>query len=165
MWLVHGGPGVGKSETIKLVQSLFTDVLHWNSGINYQIAALQAVMAEQLGGDTLHHSCGICIGKFKSEGAHSQGTKRQHEVAKAVLQWRWLIIDEISMISSQLLAEIDTSLRNIDRSNGSERLSAAGDVRLFGVINVPFVSDFWQLDRPRGRECTWESWMRCGHSQ
>ena len=69
------------------------------------------------------------------------------------------------MLSSQLLAEIDTSLRNIDRSNGSERLSAAGDVRPFGTINVPFVSDFWQLDPPRGRECKWESWMRFGHSQ
>ena len=35
LWLVHGGPGVGKSETIKLVQNLFTDVLHWSIGINY----------------------------------------------------------------------------------------------------------------------------------
>ena len=150
LWLVHGGPGVGKSETIKLVQTLFTDVLHWNIGINYQIAALQAVMAEQLGGDTLHHCCGICIKNLRSEGAYSQGTKRQIEVDKAVLQWRWLIIDEISMISSQLLAEIDMALRNIVRSNASGKLSAVGEVRPFGGINVLFVGDFWQLSPPKG---------------
>ena len=45
-WLVHGGPGVGKSETIKLIQKLSIGVLHWNIGINFEIAALQAVMAE-----------------------------------------------------------------------------------------------------------------------
>ena len=77
MWLVHGGPGVGKSETIKLIQKLFIDVLHWNIGIDFQIAALQAVMAEQLGGDTLHHCCGISTGGLKTETAHAQGTKRQ----------------------------------------------------------------------------------------
>ena len=138
LWLVHGGPGVGKSETIKLIQKLFVDVLHWNIGIDFQIAALQAVMAEQLGGDTLHHCCGIGTGGLKNESTNGQGTKRQSEVAKAVLQWRWLIIDEISMISSQLLAEVDMCLRNIIRNLGTWRLSHHGDVRPFGGINVLF---------------------------
>ena len=28
-------------------------------GLDYQMAALQAVMAPLLGGDTIHHACGI----------------------------------------------------------------------------------------------------------
>ena len=61
-----------------------------------------------------------------------------------------MIIDEVSMISSQLLAEVDVRLRNIVRNLGTGRLSESGEVRPFGGINVLFVGDFWQLDPPRG---------------
>eukprot|EP00973_Karenia_brevis_P045055 6241056-Karenia_brevis.AAC.1 len=54
------------------------------------MAALQAVVAEQLNGDTLHHCCGLKRG-IQDLGASS---KRQSEVAKSILQWRWLVIDE-----------------------------------------------------------------------
>ena len=99
----------------------------------------------------------ICRNTFSN---HSTSICRN----KAVLQWRWLIIDEISMISSQLLAEIDMSLRNIARRNGSRKLSAAGDVQPFGCINVRFMNDLWQLAPHRRRECKSESLMRFGHS-
>ena len=49
-WCVHGGPGTGKSHVIKLIIELFTTVLKWNMGVEFQVVALQAVMAEQLGG-------------------------------------------------------------------------------------------------------------------
>ena len=100
------------------------------------------LMAEHFGGDTL-----LTVVVFL---LLSQSTKRHSQVAKAVLQWRWLIIDEISMISSQLLAAIDVALRNIVRSNASGTLSAVGEVRLFGCINVVFVGDFRQLAPPKG---------------
>ena len=150
LWLMHGGPGVGKSEVIKLLRELFVSVLHWNMGVDFQMAALQAVMAEQLGGDTLHHSCGIQKGRTPTADEQGQVTRRQTEVAKSVLQWKWLIIDEISMVSSQLLAEVDVKLRNIVRNLGTSKLSESGDVRPFGGINVLFVGDFWQLEPPRG---------------
>jgi len=88
LWLVHGGSGVGESETRKLIQKLFVDVLHWNIGIDFKIAALQAVMAERIGQDTLHHCCGIGTGILKYESTSEQGMKRQSEIVKAVLQWR-----------------------------------------------------------------------------
>ena len=96
LWVMHGGPGVGKSEVLKLIRQLFEEVCGFSVGLDYQMAALQAVMAEQLGGDTLHHCCGI---NRKTSQADSN-TKIQSEVAKSILQWRWLIIDEISMVSS-----------------------------------------------------------------
>ena len=51
-WCVHGGPGTGKSHVIKLIKELFTTILKWNMGVEFQVVALQAVMAEQLGGDS-----------------------------------------------------------------------------------------------------------------
>ena len=100
LWLAHGGPRLGKSETIQLIQKLFANVLHRSIGIDFQIAALQAVMAERIGQDTLHHCCGIGTGGLKHESTSGQGMKRQSEIVKAVLQWRWLIMEEISMMSS-----------------------------------------------------------------
>ena len=49
-WCVHGGPGTGKSHVIKLwKEELFQGVLKWNMGVEFQIVAFQAVMADLLG--------------------------------------------------------------------------------------------------------------------
>ena len=87
-WLIHGGPGTGKSHVLKQIRELFTDVLHWDIGVQYQIVAFQAVMAEQLGGDTIHHACGIPV--FQRGDAAENGGQRQMDVAKRVMQWRWM---------------------------------------------------------------------------
>ena len=112
-WLIHGGPGTGKSHVIKQIQELFTEVLHWEIGVQIQVVALQAVMAEILGGDTIHHACGIPV--FKRGSYQESEGQRQMDVAKRVLQWRWLIIDEISMVSAKLFAEIDMKMRSTVR--------------------------------------------------
>ena len=121
-WLIHGGPGTGKSHVIKQVKELFRDILHWDMGIEYQVVALQAVMADLLGGDTIHHACGI--GVFSRGASVENQAQKQVEVAKRVLQWRWLIIDEISMVSAKLLAEIDVKLRSTVRQVGTQKLDA-----------------------------------------
>ena len=91
-------------------------------GVDFQMAALQNVMAEQLGGDTLHRCCGLQRGGKMGEAA----TQRQAKVATAVLQWRWLIIVGISMVSPKLLAEVDCKHRNIVRTLGTAKLSNQG---------------------------------------
>ena len=146
---MHGGPGVGKSKVLLLLKDLFTDVCGWQMWLEYQMGALQAVMAEQLGGDTLHHACGI--NKFApcNEGAAKESQK-QTKVAERVLQWRWLIFDEVSMISPQLLAELDMKLRDVVRRLCPTKQDASGHDRAFGGINVLFAGDFWQLDPPSG---------------
>ena len=84
--------------------------------------ALQAVMAALLGGDTIHHALGIpCFGRKKA-GVETQNNM---DVAKRVLQWRWLIIDEISMVSAKLLATVDMKLRGVIRVLGAEKMSCS----------------------------------------
>ena len=110
--LLHGGPGTGKSHVITLLRELFGK-LGWQQGVHYQVVALQAVMAQLIGGDTIHHACGIKA--FKKGAEYDDGTASQQTTAKRVLQWRWLSIDEISMESARLLAELDMKLRSVIR--------------------------------------------------
>ena len=117
-------------------------------GVQFQVVALQAVMAEQLGGDTIHHACGIPVNK-RGEGLEAQ-VQKQQDIAKRVLQWRWLIIDEISMVSARLLADVDLKLRDVIRRIGTEKLGDDDVDRPFGGLNVLCVGDFWQLDPPDG---------------
>ena len=68
-WCLHGGPGTGKSHVLKVVkEELFQGILKWDMGVNFQIVALQAVMAQLLDGDTIHHACGIPA--FGKKGCH-----------------------------------------------------------------------------------------------
>ena len=72
------------------------------------------------------------------------------DTAKRVLQWRWLIVDEISMVSAKLLALMDVKLRNVIRQIGTAKVGADKRDRSFGGLNVLFCGDFWQLDPPKG---------------
>ena len=55
--LLHGGPGTGKSHVIKILkEKLFQEELQWTTGLDFQIAAFQAVNADNIDGDTLHHA-------------------------------------------------------------------------------------------------------------
>ena len=56
-WSLHGGPGTGKSHVIKIIQTeLFEKLLQYKIAEDFHIVALQAVMADLLGGDTIHHA-------------------------------------------------------------------------------------------------------------
>ena len=113
LWLMHGGPGTGKSEVLKLVQTMFLEVCGWQMSIDYQMMSLQAVMAQLLHGDTIHHALGINpFGDKPNAKGNKNVARRRSEIAQRVLQWRWLFIDEISIVSAQLIAEVDRKLRS-----------------------------------------------------
>ena len=71
-------------------------------------------------------------------------------IAKRMLQCRWLITDEISMVSSQLLALVDTRLREVVRDLQKSKRDNADNTRPFGGLNVLLLGDFWQLPPPSG---------------
>ncbi len=139
-WMVHGGPGTGKTKyVINIIKKeLFEGVLKWDMGVNFQIVALQAVMAQLLGGDTIHHACGIPV--FNGRECHDEDLQSHLAIAKRLLQWRWLIIDEISMVSAKLLAELDVKLRKVVREIGTAKIGEHGIDRPFGGLNVLVLS-------------------------
>ena len=69
---------------------------------------------------------------------------------KALLQLRWLIIDEIRMVSARLLADVDTKLRSCARAVGPCVKDAKTNTRSFAGLNVLCSGDFWQLPHPDG---------------
>ncbi len=138
-WVLHGGPGTGKSHVIKRIQEFFREVLKYEIGVHFQVVALQAVMAALLGGDTIHHALGIpCFGRRTS----SDGVDNTMTVAKRVLRWRWLIVEEISMVSAKLLASIDQKLRSVVRAYDTQKHQGGGLANVFGGLNALFSGDF-----------------------
>ena len=133
---------------IQQLRQFFEDVCHWEQGLDLQILALQAVMADQLGGETVHHALGI--DPSERQAGAIKASQKPTEAAKVVSQWRWLIIDEISMISASFLAEIDMRLRDLISTAQPYKMRSDNLSRPFGGLNVLLIGDFWQLDPPQG---------------
>ena len=93
-WLVHGGPGTGKTFLIGQMRQFFENTCQWVHGLDFQIVALQGVMADMIQGDTIHSALGLH--PFKATHGMEAGNPKQAEVARRVAHWKWLIIDEIS---------------------------------------------------------------------
>eukprot|EP00435_Cladocopium_sp_Y103_P052258 s774_g16.t1 len=146
-WVLHGGPGTGKSHTLKLLRTeLFENVLGWQHGVEFQIVSFQAVMAELLNGDTIHHALGL-----DWSGDRTQNLPRTLERARQALQWRWLILDEFSMVSAELLAQLELRCRELMRDLSIAKYGQHdGRVRPFGGLNIILAGDLYQLPPPKG---------------
>ena len=66
-------------------------------------------------------------------------------------RWRWLLLDEISMDSAELLARLELRCRELVRdASVSKYAKASSQARPFGGLNVIFMGDWWQLEPPKG---------------
>ena len=145
-WVLHGGPGTGKSYVLKFLRrELFENVLQWQHGVDFQIVSFQAVMAELLDGDTIHHALGL-----DWSGDRTQSLARAMECAGRSLQWRWLILDEFSMVSAELLAQLELRCRELMRDLSLAKYDRKGRSRPFGGLNVILAGDVYQLPPPKG---------------
>ena len=105
-WLLHGPPGTGKSHV--------EEQLGYAQGIDYEARAELRLAASaksfrgrwrrsrpsaDIRGRTLHNACGLGVDAAALDRAVSQ------EAAKRMSYWRWLVVDEISMVNAQLLAQ------------------------------------------------------------
>ena len=147
-WAVHGGPGTGKSHVLRVLRTeLFENLLGWRHGIEFKILTLQAVMAEQVDGDTIHHGVGL-------HGRHADAEislARLLALRAEATRWRWLLLDEISMDSAELLARLELRCRELVRdASVSKYAKASSQARPFGGLNVIFMGDWWQLEPPKG---------------
>lgn len=159
-WAVHGGPGTGKSHVLNLIRKeLFERTLRWKQGEEFQVVTLQAVMANDLDGDTIHHALGL---NWQGLGDERISRHKLLELSEKALRWRWLIIDEISMVSAELLARLELRCRELVRDLAQGKYAQdAATARPFGGLNVILSGDMWQLPPPRGTflgDVPWE-WL------
>ncbi|CAJ1431386.1 unnamed protein product, partial [Effrenium voratum] len=143
-WLLHGPPGTGKSHVLKFLRELFEEQLGYAQGIDYEVAAFQAVNAADIRGRTLHNACGLGVDAAALDRAVSQ------EAAKRMSYWRWLVVDEISMVNARLLAQVEQRLRAVVPSASQWKRGVAGESRPFAGVNVLLLGDFYQLPPPSG---------------
>lgn len=143
-YLLHGPPGTGKSHVVKLVRELF-DIVGYKKGIDWVFMAYQVTNAADLDGDTIHHAIGL-----KIFGAHLDNTVNP-AIAKRMAYWRWVIIDEISLVPVNVLAQVDQQLRRVKPSaDPYKHLPGSTDARPFGGCNLLLLGDFKQLPPPQG---------------
>ena len=160
---MHGGPGTGKSYVLtRIRQELFEDILGWKHGDEFQVVTLQAVMANDLNGDKIHHAFGL---NWQGLGDECISGNKLLALSSKALRWRWLIVDEISMVSAELLARLELCCRELvcDLAQSKDAKDAAY-ARPFGGLNAILAGDMWQLPPPRGTflgDVSWEWLTQC----
>jgi len=106
------------------------------------------VNAEPLDGETIHKA----LGSAWHGNDHIIDAQRILDLAKQAVQWRWLLIDEISMVSAEMLARLEARCRQLimDLSATKYAKQSTYWVAPFGGLNVIFSGGLWQLPPPRG---------------
>ena len=144
--LVHGLPGTGKTQVIKWVRRLFEEALGWTHGVQFVFLAFLNSMSAHINGLTIHHWAGIPV----NAEAGKSGTKDANKMSTKCQCLRFIIIDEISMVSAELLAQVEAILRKVVRErSGYKRRSSNNSVRAFAGINIILLGDWWQLQPVR----------------
>jgi ATP-dependent exoDNAse (exonuclease V) alpha subunit len=123
-----GSAGTGKT----YVLNLYTKSLK-QRGVSVAITASTGIAATHIGGQTIHSWSGLGIKDTLTE-ADLEKIARKKPVRQKIEATKVLVIDEISMLSGQILTNIDKILRYIKIS-----------FEPFGGIQVIFSGDFFQL--------------------
>src|SRR3989344_2084235 len=123
-----GVPGAGKTFTV----NAFVDYLRC-SDIEPAITASTGIAATHIGGMTMHSWSGIGI-RTKLDKYDLDKIASSEYINKRVRRTRVLIIDEISMLSDNMLDMVDMGCREIKQSSEP-----------FGRIQIILVGDFFQL--------------------
>ena len=126
--ILHGGPGTGKTTICKIIEKLL--------GLKLAFTASTGVAASLNKGQTIHSFIGLnwhrlanCT-KFKK----NNNAGKQYVMQEQFKNIDMLVIDEISMVTSEMLVEIDTKLR-----------AAKNNDKPFGGVHVLLVGDFYQF--------------------
>jgi ATP-dependent DNA helicase PIF1 len=137
-----GQAGTGKSELIKHVKKL------WESdGRVIAITSLTGVSALSIGGNTIHSWAGIGLGELAPVELLKKVRKKSQ--AKNWKNTDLLVIDEISMMSPDLMMKLDfvaRGIRRIDSPFGGIQLLLAGDMCQLPAVKTDvycFEGDIW----------------------
>ena len=94
-------------------------------------------MAANIDGFTVHHWAGIPVGE--EEG--TAGTKDTAKMSTRCQCLRFIIIDEISMVSGGLQIVLESIVTWVVRSRAGYKRRTDGNIRAFGGINLLVFGD------------------------
>ena len=123
-----GEPGAGKTHTINAYVSYLRE-----REVEPAITASTGIAATHIGGMTIHSWSGIGI-RTRLDKYDLDRIASSEYIAKRIRRTRVLIIDEISMLSANMLSMVDMVCREVKQN-----------MEPFGGIQVILVGDFFQL--------------------
>ena len=123
-----GEPGSGKTHTVNAYVAWLR-----SHGIEPAITASTGIAATHVGGMTIHSWSGIGINERMTPELLDTIASKEH-VAKRLQKAKVLIIDEVSMLSGEVLAMVDAVLKEVRHT----------DLPMGGIQTV-LVGDFFQL--------------------
>ncbi len=123
-----GEPGSGKTHTVNEYIAYLED-----HGVEASVTASTGIAATHLGGMTIHSWSGIGVRSRLSEYELDQLSEKERLV-KRLTAARVLIMDEISMLSCDVLDTVEMVCRHLRRRSEP-----------WGGLQVIFVGDFFQL--------------------
>ncbi|XP_015120587.1 uncharacterized protein LOC107043555 [Diachasma alloeum] len=148
---VTEGPGSGKTFLLKMIVELIKrgyapplDPMLKTCFV--EVAALTGVAARLVNGHTLPSTFAFQIEKGKAAVYRQMTDQRLEEGRRRWRHIHWLIIDEVSMVSYEILRAVHLRLQEL-KNNTS----------LFGGINILLFADIMQLPPVRGHWC-FEKW-------
>ena len=141
VYMVHGGAGAGKSAVIEVLAPWMQKILQ-QEGNDIECpcvlkTAFTGCAASNIEGQTLHGSFG-----FSFDNKHYSLNDKSRDEKRAMMKClRIVIVDEISMVKSDLLYQLDLRLQEITEKIGIP----------FGGLAVIVLGDMMQLKPCMGR--------------
>ena len=93
-------------------------------------------MAAQINGHTVHHWSGI---PARNEDGMRTGDAHKQSIQGQAL--RLITIDEVSLMSAELLGALETVVTKAVRKRGTYKVRQNGTTRAFGGVNVVMCAD------------------------
>ncbi|MFM6973085.1 MAG: AAA family ATPase [Alphaproteobacteria bacterium] len=125
---ISGGAGTGKSYLLNYLKRNF-------SHLGLEITASTGIASINIGGSTIHSFAGIGLANHPIEQIlENLKHPKFSKLRKRIIRTRTLAIDEISMISPELLEILNIVFQEIRQSK-----------KVFGGLQVLFFGDFLQL--------------------
>ncbi|KAF9817320.1 hypothetical protein SFRURICE_010779 [Spodoptera frugiperda] len=144
---ITGGAGSGKSFLLKLIVEHIrrcyaptVDILLKLTFV--EVASLTGVAARQISGRTLHSDFSLPIEKGSTMTYRKMSGQPLERERRKWRYIKWLVVDEISMVSYENLRIIHLRLQEFKNNNS-----------LFGGINILLFGDIMQLPPVKGHWC------------